>query len=247
MDRQVMILAGIMAFTALVSGRGIVHIPGKLVYVSGGLNYLWGVNREQDIYMCQRPCTGKNWKHIPGKLVQVDVDDTEVWGVNVNDNIYKRPIDGSGESWQKVPGKLVHVSASGTGYIWGVNVEGSIYNCKKPCSGKWTKIDGRLSQIDGGARAVYGVNSQSQIYTRPVDGSGAWRRIPGQAKYITASGVYDVIAVDPNDKVFRCRKPCVGEWIEPFAAGRLAQCDATANALFGVNSDDDIFRKDFPL
>ena len=41
MHRQVMILAGIlagiMAFTALVSGQGFIHIPGKLVHVSGGL------------------------------------------------------------------------------------------------------------------------------------------------------------------------------------------------------------------
>ena len=77
MHRQVMILAGIMAFTALVSGEGFIQIPGRLVHVSGGLNYVWGVNSADDIWMCERPCTG-DWNRIAGKLVQVDVDDTEV-------------------------------------------------------------------------------------------------------------------------------------------------------------------------
>ena len=164
----------------------------------------------------------------------------------MNDEIFKRPIDGSG-TWQKVPGRLIHVSASGNGYIWGVNVENDIYNCKKPCSGEWTRNNGKLSQIDGGERAVYGVNSQNQIYTRPVDGSGAWRRILGAAKQITASGVYDVFAVDGSDNIYRCRKPCVGEWIQLDPGAKLAQCDATVNALFGVNSSDRIYRRDFPL
>ena len=94
---------------------------------------------------------------------------------------------------------------------------------------------------------MYGVNSQNQIYTRPVDGSGAWRKIPGEAKYITASGVYDVFAVDCSDNIYRCRKPCVGEWIQLDPGAKLAQCDTTVNALFGVNSSDSIYRWDFPL
>ena len=73
------------ATLTLVSGQGWSQIPGKLIHVSGGMNYVWGVNSGHDIFMCQRPCTGSNWKHIPGKLVQVDVSDMEVWGVNSND------------------------------------------------------------------------------------------------------------------------------------------------------------------
>ena len=52
-----------MAYTTLVSGQGWNQIPGKLIHVSGGLNYVWGVNSVHDIYMCQRPCTGSNWYH----------------------------------------------------------------------------------------------------------------------------------------------------------------------------------------
>ena len=98
-----------------------------------------------------------NWKHISGSLIQVDVDDTHIWGVNANHDVYYRPIDGSGE-W-----KLKHVSASGNGYMWGVDSKDNIFKCAKPpCHlvGNWIKVDGHLKQIDGGAREVYGVNSR---------------------------------------------------------------------------------------
>ena len=56
-----------------------------------------------------------------------------------------------------VPGALIHVSASGNGYIWGVNKNYQIFKCKKPCNGEWVRIDGGLKQIDGGYGYVYGV------------------------------------------------------------------------------------------
>ena len=91
------------------------------------------------------------------------------------------------------------------------------------------------------------MNSNNEVFTRPVDGSGTWRKIPGLMKQITASGMYDVFAVDVNDKLFRCRKPCVGEWIQLDHTARIAQRDATVNAVFGTNSPNDIYRMDLPL
>ena len=96
------------------------NIPGGLTHVTASVNYLWGVNSADQIWRCTRPCNGQNWVRVPGALRQVDADDHEVWGVNAAYNIYKRPVDGSG-SWTHVTGLLKHVSASGNGYIWGVN------------------------------------------------------------------------------------------------------------------------------
>ena len=142
-------------------------IPGKLKHVTASVNYVWGVNSGGSIYKCVQPCTGF-WTHIPGVLKQIDAGDEEVWGVNANDYIYKRPVDGSGNSWKLIPGRLKHVSASGKGYIWGVNSNDYIYKCKKPCTGSWINVPGRLKQIDGGYDYVYGVNSANNIFTRPV-------------------------------------------------------------------------------
>jgi hypothetical protein len=178
----------------------------------------------------------------------VDVDDYNVWGVNKNDDIFVRPVDGSG-SWKHIGGKLIHVSASGNGYVWGVNRANHIFKCKKPCNGGWVKVDGALRQIDGGQREVCGVNRQNNLFCRPVDGSGKWRHISNNLKHVTTSGSYDLYAVSIKDEIFRCRKPCIGQWIQVGhnQITRLSQCDATVNALFGVDAGQSIWRKDIPL
>ena len=225
------------------------QIPRSLVHVSGNLNYIWGLDKDMKIYLCTRPCTG-GWKLIGGLLVQLDVDDEFVWGVNKNDDIFVRPVDGSG-NWRGIPGKLIHVSASGNGYIWGTNRANNIFKCKKPCSGGsgWQTVNGALNQIDGGEREVCGVAKDRSFWCRPVDGSKNWRRIPGSFKYVTTSGPYDIFGIDQNNEIFSCRKPCIGQWVRVGQdnINTLTQCDATANALFGVDSGQSIWRKDFPL
>ena len=230
-----------------VSGQGWTKIPRGLVQVSGNINHVWGLDKDNKIYMCPRPCKGA-WKEIPGALVQLDVDDQYVWGVNKNDDIFVRPVDGSG-NWKRIGGKLIHVSASGSGYVWGTNRGNQIFKCKKPCTGAWQRVDGGLRMIDGGEREVCGVNRGNNLYCRPVDGSRRWRHLGGGFKYVTTSGPYDIFAVTTKDEIFRCRKPCIGQFIQVGhdKITRLSQCDATTNALFGVDSGQSIWRKDFPL
>ena len=88
----------------------------------------------------------------------------------------------------RVPGLLKHVSASGNGYISGVNKNDQIYKCKKPCSGRWYNVGGHLMQIDGGQGYVYGVNKNNDIFRLSVDDSGGWRHIPSKLKHVTVSG-----------------------------------------------------------
>ena len=206
-------------------------IPGGLKHVTASVNYLWGVNIHNSIFMCARPCTGA-WRQIPGYKKQVDASDEEVWGVNNVDRIWKRSVDGTGD-WKYIGGRLKHVSASGNGYVWGVNSNDDIYKCKKPCNGAWVHVAGKLKQIDGGQDFVYGVNSRNDIFSRPVDGSGSWRHIPGKMKHVTASGSHEVFGVDVNDNVWRCQKPCVGNWVRMSA--KLSQIDATNKELVGVS------------
>ena len=232
-----------------VDGQGWTQIPRGLVQVSGNLNYIWGLDKENKIYLCPRPCTGA-WKIIDGALVQLDVDDEFVWGVNKNHDIFVRPVDGSGK-WRHIPGKLIHVSASGNGYVWGTNSRHHIFKCTKPCNGgaSWKRVDGGLKMIDGGEREVCGVNSGNHLFCRAVDGRTRWRHLGGGFKYMTTSGPYDIFAVSTKEEIFRCRKPCIGQWIQVGhdKITRLSQCDATANALFGVDSGQSVWRKDFPL
>ena len=218
------------------------QIPKGLRSVTASVNYFWGVSSNQRIYRCQRPCTGNNWVLVDGALIQIDANDYEVWGVNSNHQIFKRPVDGSG-NWTTVPGLLKHVSASGNGYIWGVNRADNIYKCKKPCSGQWVKINGGLKQIDGGEAYVYGVSGNNLTWRRPVDGSGgSWQQIPGTLmKQVTASGKNYIFGISNKDEVFRCLKPCIGNW--ELMSGSLSQCDATFDALVGVDANDNIFHR----
>ena len=79
-SKAVLVVAVIVAFTA-TSGYGFTTIPGDLKQITASTNYLWGVNKHDDIFICKRPCNG-NWRKINGKLMQVDADDHEVWGVS---------------------------------------------------------------------------------------------------------------------------------------------------------------------
>ena len=68
---------------------------------------------------------------------------------------------------------------------------------------------------------MYGVNTS--IFTRPVDGSGRWRHIPGLLKHVTASGRNEIYGTNTADQIWRCKKPCVGDWKSTEEA--LMQCD----------------------
>ena len=171
--------------------------------------------------------------------MQVDADDHEVWGVSKQQQIFKRPVDGSGRWTHELGGRKRHVTASGNGYIWGTNSGDAIYKCAKPCNGQWQRVPGALRQIDGGQERVYGVNSGGHVYTRNVDGSGKWRHIPGKRmKQITASGVHEVFAVDTKNKLYRCRKPCLGGWEE--MDGHFNQVDAANHGVYGITCKNDI-------
>ena len=244
----IVLLLTLCCYANKVSGyQGWTQIPRGLVQVSGNLNYIWGLDKENKIYLCPRPCTGA-WKEIDGLLVQLDVDDEFVWGVNKNDDIFVQPVDGSG-SWKHIPGKLIHVSASGNGYVWGTNRANNIFKCKKPCNGGWQRVAGGLKMIDGGEREVCGVNAGKSLFCRPVDGSGEWRLVSSGFQHVTTSGPYDIFGINTKNEIFRCRKPCIGQWIQVGhdKINGLTKCDATANALFGIDSGESIWRKDFPL
>ena len=208
--------------------------------MTASVNYIWGVNNNGHIFICNNPCNG-NWRQIDGLLNQIDASDMEVWGATGGGNIYKRPVDGSGD-WVHVSGQLKHVSASGNGWIWGVGTADRIFKCKKPCNGAWIRVDGGLKQIDGGEKYVYGVTSSGSVYARKVDGSGSWRLIPGNLSHISASGSDEVFGVNSAGVVFRCKKPCVGtEW--EAMLGELKQCDAAPGVVYGVDSATGIWRR----
>lgn len=111
------------------------RIGGALKQISGaGKGNVWGVNKNNSIYTCKKPCDESNWRHIGGSLKQLTGGENEVWGVNRNNDIYKMNQDGTG-GWKHIPGKASNVSQGG-GYIWVVAGTGnSVWYCREPCNG----------------------------------------------------------------------------------------------------------------
>ena len=80
------------------------------------------------------------------------------------------------------------------------------------------------------------------IYRRPIDGSGFWSRIPGRLKHITAGGQDEVFGVSTLNRVFRCKKPCIGNW-ERVEGVLLKQCDAAIDEVFGVTATNKVYKR----
>ena len=116
-----------------------------------------------------------------------------------------------------------------------------IFKCKKPYNNtdEWKNVGGRLSQIDGGGYTTCTelYNSGNVVYSRPIDGSKAWRRFPSVAmKHIMASGNDDIFSTSRTGDVYRCSKPCIGDWEKMSTDYRqLSQLDASYDAIFGVS------------
>ena len=68
------------------------NIPGKLIWISSGSNFVVGVNRQHAIYyragISQSSPTGTHWVRIGGSLAQIDTNGNNVWGVNRNNDAY---------------------------------------------------------------------------------------------------------------------------------------------------------------
>ena len=212
-----------------------------LQHITASINYLWSTTINDDVWMCEEPCNG-TWEPVDGSLKQVDASDTEVWGIDSRDTVYKSPIDGSA-NWTLVPGQMKHVSASGNGYIWAVGSGDVVHKCKKPCTGEWEVVDNepQFRQVDGEYSYVYGVTSSGDVYSRPVDGSDNWRQIPTHGekmKHVTASGRNVITGITEGGHIYRCMKPCVGEWEK--MEGTARQCDASINEVYCINSAESI-------
>ncbi|MHA2341217.1 MAG: tectonin domain-containing protein [Candidatus Hodarchaeales archaeon] len=162
-------------------GKGWRRIPGGLKNISASnKDYVFGVNRSDQIYQCKKPCKG-GWQMMEGELKQISGGQKYVYGVNRNDSIYRArlPITNlRNPQWYKIPGGLKWINAGNKDYIYGTNRNNDIYVCQKPCTGGWKQISGGLEAIEADKDTVYGT-AGSTIYSKPMDGMKAaydWSR-----------------------------------------------------------------------
>ena len=185
-------------------------LPGTLINISYGRNFLFGVNANDDIYFTNvsNPKSIK-WTQLPGKLVQISYDPIKnvLAGVNRNDDIYVADKNiTTSPNWKNIPGKLINVSAS-NGKLLGVNRNNNIYFNADYNTGNWTQLSGSLKQVqyNGTLNIVVGINSNNDTYYADTNVATApnWQNLNKKMKYVTLKNK-NIIGIDLQDNLWVC-------------------------------------------
>jgi virginiamycin B lyase len=203
-------------------------IPGSLTQISVDGDSVTGINANKDIFAIGGLA---GFFQIPGKLTQISAHGLAVWGINANQQVYQ--LTGSG--FQQVAGKLVQIAVDGTS-VWGINANQNVFTYNGT---QFVQVPGLLTQIAvGGLGAeVWGLNASQQIYR--FNGN-AFAQIPGNLKMIAVGGPcgnVGVWGINAANNVFAFD----GTGFVP-VPGQLIQIAVFGDAVWGINSNQDIFR-----
>lgn len=116
-------------------------------------DFLWGIDEDDNVLKCKKPCNNNDWEKIRGKIDQIDVENNtsnNLWGINKNGNI-RNWIDDENK-WKKIKGLLNYITVTGKNNLWGLKKnskhEVEIVKCKKPCLGNWNIDSPNVEKID---------------------------------------------------------------------------------------------------
>jgi hypothetical protein len=212
------------------------RINGALKQISAvGKGWLWGVNNNNQIFTCRKPCNDSNWINIPGGLSQVEGGESEVWGVNAQDNIWKMNVDHS-NGWRQISGQLSNISQGG-GWVWGINRNNSVYRCQQPCNGSWildTSPRGQTSlvQLSCSITHVYALDKNKNAWRKSINGSGSWSKFGNPAdkqfNWINASNPDRVLAVGTDRHIYATNRDGTDAWYK---------ADNQSNDIVNVSGD----------
>jgi len=185
------------------------RLPGKLSWISAGLNAVWGVNASNEIY-CLSPVkfrwhgtdrhvdfTRSKWERIYGGLKQISVSKNcdVVWGVNIHGAVYYKRSKSSRNRWHWISGRLSQVEVGDAG-VFGIHKTGNwrrsgTENGNKYSTGRgWHRIlrdlavPGALKSIAVGRTAIWGVDAKGNVFAGQPSNQAKWRHIPGNMKQI---------------------------------------------------------------
>ena len=110
--------------------------------------------------------------------------------------------------WKKMNGQLSQISGGGKDYLWGVQENGNIHKCKKPCfNNRWDRVNGSNIHVSAGESEVWGVNKKGNIYKiKESEQNDNWQQVKGYASNISQGKNY-VWMVGKSSSY--CEKPIV--------------------------------------
>lgn len=222
------------------NGLSFDSIPGSLTQISVDGDTVVGINGNNDIFATLGLA---GFTQISGKLTQISAHGLAVWGINANGDVFQFQFSGSGGAFQKVAGNLVQIAVDGTS-VWGINANQNVFSYNSN-SMQFVQIPGLLTQIAvGGLGAeVWGINASQQIF-RFNSNSNAFVQIPGSLNMIAVggpSGNVGVWGINAANNVFEFD----GTRFVP-VPGQLTQIAVFGASVWGINSNQDIFRLELP-
>jgi hypothetical protein len=219
------------------------HIPGSLSQISADGLLVCGINTSSDVFCTEG--TGFNFVQLPGKLTQISAHGNAIWGINASHDVYQ--FDFSSQTFKQVPGKLMQIAVDA---IPGVNPAAAVgisadQNIYLYDGTQFVQIPGQLTQIavGGAGMEVWGINASQQVYRFNSD-NNTFVQVPGSLKMISVGGPVGHVGVwglNAANNVF--------EFVEGTGfvqiPGQLTQIAIFGDNVWGINSNQDVFRFGF--
>ncbi len=223
------------------------NVPGSLVKASASAaGYVWGYNSQNNVFMCQLPCTG-NWTMVDTSkwnvsyVLDLVTDSTNVYififtqdGKHI---IYSNSATGSG-TWNVIPaptGNGFNLFSTNT-YLW-VQGNSGKFKCAKPCTtGNWIASNDNTTYITSSSDdSLYGIDGSGNAVKTDENIQSGWSSISGLSglKLMSVVGQADKTAlygVDTSSKAYRCEGDCsVPKDVNPLDTGGYAPLNMTAS------------------
>lgn len=211
--------------TQLTSSLQWSNIPGSLVKASASAaGYVWGYNSQNNVFVCQLPCTG-NWSMIDStswdisSVLDITTDASNVYILLMttagNTVIYSNSATNTG-TWNTIPLTFPAKNLFSTNtFLWAQDGSNNKQKCAKPCTtGNWVaNPENKITITSASDSALYGVDPSGNALKTDENLQSAWSGISGLTGLSLKSifGQSDQTAlygVDKTSKAYRCEGDC---------------------------------------
>jgi len=216
------------------------NVPGTLVKASASAaGYVWGYNAQNNVFICQLPCTG-NWTMIDSSkwnvssILDITTDASNVYILLMTTGgqtvIYSNSATGSG-TWNLIPLTFPAKNLFSTNtYLWAQDGSNNKQKCAKPCTtGNWVaNPETKITITSASDSALYGVDASGNAVKTDENLQSSWASISGLSGLSLKSifGQSDSAAlygVDKTSKAYRCEGDCTTpQNVDPLNTGGYA-------------------------
>jgi hypothetical protein len=205
-----------------------VDIPGSLVKaVSSPAGYAWGYNTNNQVFVCQLPCTG-NWQEVNlSSFGATVIDDIAVDSANVyvlttgkaGNKILLVALASNRGQWNilNIPFAATKIFSTGM-YLWAQDASNNKQKCAKPCTtGNWMVSPEKNVQITSASYTeLYGKDGAGNAFKTDQNMTTGWAPIQGFASkkwqsIIGQGGQTDIYGIDTKSHVYSCGESCAFE------------------------------------